>query len=54
MDYTPGILQARILERIAFPSPGDLPNPRIKPLSPALQADSLPVSHQGILIVCIC
>ena len=26
-----------------FPSPGDLPNPGIKPCSPALQADSLPV-----------
>ena len=24
------------------PSPGDLPNPRIKPMSPALQADALP------------
>ena len=35
-----GILQARILEGI-FPSPGDLLNPRIKPGSPALQADSL-------------
>ena len=26
-----------------FSSPGDLPNPGIKPGSPALQADSLPV-----------
>ena len=26
----------------SFPSPGDLPNPGIKPRSPALQADSLP------------
>ena len=25
-----------------FPSPGDLPNPRIEPGSPALQADALP------------
>ena len=25
-----------------FPSPGDLPNPEIKPRSPALQAESLP------------
>ena len=25
-----------------FPSPGDLPNPGIKPRSPTLQADSLP------------
>ena len=28
--------------RLPFPSPGDLPNPGIKPKSPALQADSLP------------
>ena len=26
---------------LPFPSPGDLPNPRIKPMSPTLQADSL-------------
>ena len=45
-----GILQARILEWVAMPSSGDLPNPGIKPgspLAPALQADSLPLSHQG-------
>ena len=30
-----------------FPSPGDLPNPRIEPGSPALQADSLPTELQG-------
>ena len=51
MDYTVhGILQARILEwRIPkpFPSPGDLPNPGIKPRSPALQADSLPEESLG-------
>ena len=29
------------------PSPGDLPNPRIKPGSPALQADSLPSEPSG-------
>ena len=27
---------------LPFPSPEDLPNPGIKPRSPALQADSLP------------
>ena len=42
-----GILQARILERVAIPSPGDLPNPGIKPRSPALQADSLPAEPLG-------
>ena len=29
-----------------FPSPGDLPNPGIKPRSPALRADSLPAEPQ--------
>ena len=35
---------------LPFPLPGDLPNPGIKPLSPAspaLLVDSLPLSHQG-------
>ena len=32
---------------LPFPSPGDLPNPGVEPGSPALQADSLPLSHQG-------
>ena len=31
----------------SFPSPGDLPNPEIKPRSHALQADSLPAEPQG-------
>ena len=47
-DYTVhGVLQARILEWEAFPSSGDLPNPEIKPRSPALQADSLSAEPQG-------
>ena len=28
-----------------FPSPGDLPNPKFKPRTPALQADSLPTEQ---------
>ena len=32
---------------LPFPSPGDLPNPGIKPRSPALQADSLPSEPPG-------
>ena len=35
-----------------FPSPRDLPNPGIKPTSPVLQVDSLPLSHQGSLEYC--
>ena len=30
-----GILQARILEWLSFPSPADLPNPGIEPMSPS-------------------
>ena len=55
MDYSPpgssarGILRARILEWIAISSPGDLPDPGIKPGSPALPADSLLyLSHDGM------
>ena len=36
-----GILQARILEWVAIPFSGALPDPRIEPGSPVLQADSL-------------
>jgi len=31
-----GILQARILEGLPCPSPGDLPDPEIEPRSPTL------------------
>ena len=48
MDYTVhGILQARILERIAFPFSRGFANPRIEPRSLALQGDSLLVEPQG-------
>ena len=44
MDCTiHGILQARILEWVAFPFSGKSSQPR----SPALQADSLPAESQG-------
>ena len=32
---------------LPFPSPGDLPDPGVKPRSPTLQADTLPPRHQG-------
>ena len=45
VDYTVhGILQARTLEWVAFPSPRDLPNPGIEP---TLRADSLPAEPPG-------
>ena len=49
MDYAVHeILQSRILEWVAFPFSRDLPNPGIKPGSPALQADSLPTELSGM------
>ena len=36
-----GFSRQEYRNRLPFPSPGDLPNPGIKPRSPALQADSL-------------
>ena len=32
---------------LPFPSPGDVPDPRMKPESSAWQAESLPLSHLG-------
>ena len=32
---------------LPFPTPGDLPDRGIEVVSPALQVDSLPLSHQG-------
>ena len=40
---------------LQFPPPSNLPDPGIKPtspVSPALQADSLPLSHQGNPCIC--
>ena len=45
-----GIVQSRILEWLPFPSPGELPDPRIElrsPMSLALQADPLPSEPSG-------
>jgi len=42
-----GTLQARILEWVAMPPTGDLPNPGIEPRSSALQVDSLPLICGG-------
>ena len=53
MDCSPpgssvhGIFQARILSGQPFPSAGGLPDPGTAPGSPALQADSLLLGHQG-------
>ena len=48
MDYTVhGILQAKILEWVAFPFSRGSSSPGIEPRSPSLQADSLPTEPQG-------
>ena len=39
--------QDTVISSHSFPSPGDLPNPGIKPWSPTLQVESLRLSHQG-------
>ena len=36
-----GFSQPEYWSGLAFPSPGDIPNPGIEPMSPALQAGSL-------------
>ena len=42
-----GILQARILEWVAIPCPGDLPNLGMEPGIPALQTNFHHLNHQG-------
>ena len=54
MDCSPtgssvhGIFQAKHWGGLTFPSPGVLPDPRIKTESPTLQADSLPSESPGL------
>ena len=45
-----GFFRQECWSRLPFPSPGDLPDPGIKPASPAWQADSLPMSYLGSLL----
>ena len=40
-----GISRQEYWSGLPFPSPGNLPNPGIEPVSPALQADSLLLRH---------
>ena len=56
MNYSPhvplsmGFFQQEYWNGWPFPLPGDLSDPGIEPMSPAspaLQADSLPLNHQG-------
>ena len=48
-----GVFQQGLWSGLSFPPPGHLPNPGIKPMSPvspALQAASLPLSHIDMCI----
>ena len=60
MDHTPriiphqaplslGFLRQEYWSGLPFPPPGDFPHPGIKLTSPALEVDSLPLSHLGSL-----
>ena len=55
MDCSPPGSSVHVISRqeywsgLPFPAPRDLPDPGIKPTSPAWQADSLPLSHPGDL-----
>ena len=44
---THGFSRQEYWRGLQFSSPGDLPDPGIEPVSSVLQADSLPLSHQG-------
>ena len=43
-----GFSRQECWSRLPFPSPGDLPDPGIKPRSPALWADALPSELPGM------
>ena len=44
-DSSVGFSRQEYWSGLPFPPTGDLPNPGIETMSPALQADSLPLSH---------
>ena len=50
-----GFSQQKYWSELPFPSPGHFPDPGIEPVSPAWQADSLPLKHLAspIIITCI-
>ena len=49
-----GFLRQEYWNELLLPSPGDLPNPGIELQSPALQAGSLPLTHQRSRITLEC
>ena len=49
-----GFLRQEFWSRLPFTPPGDLPDPGVKPASPALQADSLPAESSIRSPKCLC
>ena len=47
-----GLSRQEYWSGLSFPSPGDLPDPGIESVSPALQADDLPTELRGKPCVC--
>ena len=47
MPQSMGFSRQEYWSVLLCPPPGDLPDSGIEPTSPALQADSLPLSHWG-------
>ena len=45
------IFHARLLEWVAYPTLGDLPDVGIEPMTPALQADSLATEPLGKTVI---
>ena len=45
VSLSTGVSRQEYWSGLPCPSPGGLPNSRTEPVSPALQADSLPLSH---------
>ena len=48
-----GISRQEYWSELPWPPPEDLPHPGIRPASPALPVDSLPLSHQGSHLIII-
>ena len=44
-----GFLRPEYWSGLPFPSPGDLPDPGIEPMSPALEAESLPTESPIVI-----
>ena len=42
-----GFFRQEYRSGLPFPTPEDLPDPRVEPVSPALQTDSLPAEPSG-------